>query len=325
MADGTTMLAMVTDDYGAPLRLAERPRPEPGSGEVQVRVQAASVNGFDVAVAAGRLRGMMEHSFPAGLGKDFAGTVEAIGEGVSGFAAGDRVFGVVMKPTVRDGSFAQYVTVPEAIGIAHLPDRLDVSVAGALGLAGTAAIQALDALQLRAGELVLVAGATGGVGALAVQLAAASGAVVIATGQPGPDEKFLRELGATHVADYREDLAGAVPALAPKGVDAALHLAGDGSQLAALVRPGGRLVSTLGFSPEQAGERQLSVTAVMANPDAQTLARLAILATSSRLRVPVQATYPLEELPRALADFTGGDQGQAGHQRPLSRARIRFL
>jgi NADPH:quinone reductase-like Zn-dependent oxidoreductase len=294
MADGTTMLAMVTDDYGAPLRLAERPRPEPGSGEVQVRVQAASVNGFDVAVAAGRLRGMMEHSFPAGLGKDFAGTVEAIGEGVSGFAAGDRVFGVVMKPMVRDGSFAQYVTVPEAIGIAHLPDRLDVPVAGALGLAGTAAIQALDALQLGAGELVLVAGATGGVGALAVQLAAAIGAVVIATGQPGPDQKFLRELGATHVVDYREDLAGAVRALAPKGVDAALHLAGDGSQLAALVRPGGRLVSTLGFSPEQAGERQLSVTAVMANPDAQTLARLAILATSSRLRVPVQATYRLE-------------------------------
>ena len=310
MADGTTMPAMVTDDYGAPLRLAERPRPEPGSGEVLVRVRAASVNGFDVAVAAGRLRGMMEHSFPAGLGKDFAGTVEAIGEGVSGFAAGDRVFGVVMKPMVRDGSFAQYVTVPEAIGIAHLPDRLDVPVAGALGLAGTAAIQALDALQLRAGELVLVAGATGGVGALAVQLAAASGAVVIATGQPGPDEKFLRELGATHVADYREDLAGAVRALAPKGVDAALHLAGDGSQLAALVRPGGRLVSTLEFSPEQAGERQLSVTAVMANPDAQTLARLAILATSSRLRVPVQATYPLAELPRALADFTGGTRGK---------------
>ena len=310
MADGTTMPAMVTDDYGAPLRLAERPRPEPGSGEVQVRVQAASVNGFDVAVAAGRLRGMMEHTFPAGLGKDFAGTVEAIGEGVSGFAAGDRVFGVVMKPMVRDGSFAQYVTVPEAIGIAHLPDRLDVPVVGALGLAGTAAIQALDALQLRAGELVLVAGATGGVGALAVQLAAASGAVVIATGQPGPDEKFLRELGATHVADYREDPAGAVRALAPKGVDAALHLAGDGSQLAALVRPSGRLVSTLEFSPEQAGERQLSVTAVMANPDAQTLARLAILATSSRLRVPVQATYPLAELPRALADFTGGTRGK---------------
>ena len=310
MADGTTMPAMVTDDYGAPLRLAERPRPEPGSGEVQVRVQAASVNGFDVAVAAGRLRGMMEHTFPAGLGKDFAGTVEAIGEGVSGFAAGDRVFGVVMKPMVRDGSFAQYVTVPEAIGIAHLPDRLDVPVVGALGLAGTAAIQALDALQLLAGELVLVAGATGGVGALAVQLAAASGAVVIATGQPGPDEKFLRELGATHVADYREDPAGAVRALAPKGVDAALHLAGDGSQLAALVRPSGRLVSTLEFSPEQAGERQLSVTAVMANPDAQTLARLAILATSSRLRVPVQATYPLAELPRALADFTGGTRGK---------------
>jgi len=253
---------------------------------------------------------MMEHSFPAVLGKDFAGTVAATGEGVSGWAVGDRVFGVVMKPLVRDGSFAQYVTVPEAIGIAHLPEGLDVHVAGALGLAGTAAIQAVDALQLQAGELVLVAGATGGVGALAVQLAAAAGAVVIATGRPGLEEKFLRELGATHIADCSQDLAASVRALAPQGVDAALHLAGDGSQLAALVRPGGRLASTLGFKLEPASGGRLQVTAVMANPDAATLDRLADLAASGRLRVPVQATYPLEELPRAISDFSGGTRGK---------------
>lgn len=181
---------------------------------------------------------MMEHSFPAVLGKDFAGTVAATGEGVSGWAVGDRVFGVVMKPLVRDGSFAQYVTVPEAIGIAHLPEGLDVHVAGALGLAGTAAIQAVDALQLQAGELVLVAGATGGVGALAVQLAAAAGAVVIATGRPGLEEKFLRELGATHIADCSQDLAAPVRALALQG--AAPGDGGDGQPRRRHSGPAGR-------------------------------------------------------------------------------------
>ena len=98
------------------------PKPEPGPGEVLVRVRASSVNGFDVAVAAGRLKGMMEHRFPVVLGKDFAGVVEALGEGATRFAPGDEVFGVVMKPYLGDGGFGEYVVVGEQYGIARVPD-----------------------------------------------------------------------------------------------------------------------------------------------------------------------------------------------------------
>lgn len=183
---------------------------------------------------------MMEHSFPAVLGKDFAGTVEELGEGVRGLALGDPVFGVMMKPSIGEGSFGQYVTVPAGLGITRNPVGLELPQAGALGLAGAAALQAVDALRLVPGEVVLVVGATAGVGALAVQLATAAGAVVIATGRPGPDELFLRELGATHVVDYGQDLAEGVWALSPSGVDGVLHLAGDGGSLAELIRPGSR-------------------------------------------------------------------------------------
>ena len=118
------MRAVVTTDYGSPPEVAELDLPEPAEGEVRVRVHAASVNGFDLAVAAGYLKDMMEHRFPVVLGKDFAGTVDAVGAGVNGYAPGDRVFGVVTKSYLGDGSFAEYATVATAVGLAKLPDSI---------------------------------------------------------------------------------------------------------------------------------------------------------------------------------------------------------
>src|SRR3954470_22417700 len=116
------MRATAVTKAGASPSVIEVEVPEPAEGEVRVRVRAASVNGFDLSVASGRLVGMMEHRFPVVLGKDFAGTVDAVGAGVEGYAVGDRVFGVVTKAFLGDGSFGQYVTVPVAVGIAHLPE-----------------------------------------------------------------------------------------------------------------------------------------------------------------------------------------------------------
>jgi NADPH2:quinone reductase len=138
--------------------------PDPGTGEVRVRVRAASLNGFDLSVANSYLKGMMEHRFPVVLGKDFAGEVDAVGPEVDGFQVGDRVFGVVMKDVLGDGSFGVYVTVPVAMGIAKLPDGIDFTEAAALGLAGTAAVDAFDASGVTADQTVLVVGATGGGG-----------------------------------------------------------------------------------------------------------------------------------------------------------------
>ncbi|NUO40699.1 MAG: alcohol dehydrogenase catalytic domain-containing protein [Streptomyces sp.] len=126
--------------------LADLPIPRPEPGEVLVKVAGSSVNGFDLSVAAGYVRQMLEHRFPLVVGKDFAGTVEALGEGVEGFTVGQPVFGVVMKPFLGPGAMAEYLTVPAAYGIAPLPDGLAVEEAGALGLAGTAALDSLNAV-----------------------------------------------------------------------------------------------------------------------------------------------------------------------------------
>ena len=300
------MRAIAVTDYGTPPSLTEVAKPEPGPGEILVRVRASSINGFDVAVAAGMLKGMMEHRFPVVLGKDFAGAVEALGEGAVRFAVGDQVFGVVMKPYLGDGGLGEYVVVGEQYGVARAPEGVDVQSAGALGLVGAAALDSIAAVKLAPGEPVLISGATGGVGAIVVQYAAAAGAEVIATARPGAEEDFVRGFGATYVVDYTGDVAAQVRALAPDGVPAIVHLAGDPSQLTDLLRPDGRLASTLGFGSDQ----HPNAIAVMASPERATLDRLAADVAHGALRVPVARTYRLEETPQALADFGAGTIGK---------------
>jgi NADPH:quinone reductase-like Zn-dependent oxidoreductase len=300
------MRAIVLSEQGASPTLTDLPTPEPGPGEVLVRVQASSVNGFDTAVAAGYLAGMMEHRFPVVLGKDFAGVVEATGDGVTRFAADDRVFGVVTKAYLGDGGFGDYVLVGDQIGIAKTPEGLDTTTAGALGLAGTAAIDAVTAVNPQRGETVLISGATGGVGAIAVQYAAAFGAQVIATAKPGEDTDFVRGLGAAHVVDHTAGLDSQVRAISPGGVDVVVHLAGDGSALLGLLGANGRLASTLGLGPDQ----HPAAIAVMAAPTGETLDRLASDAAAGRITVPVHRTYPLADVPAAFAEFAGGTLGK---------------
>lgn len=297
------MRAVLTGGYGAEPEVREIPEPEPDVGEVKVRVRAASLNGFDAMVANGYLRGTMSHQFPVVLGKDFAGTISEVGPGVSGFMPGEDVFGVVMKPVLGDGTFSEYVTVPVGVGIAPLIAGLDHATAGVLGLAGSAAIAAVDAVAPKQGELVLISGATGGVGGYAVQLAANRGATVIATAAPGAAADHVRALGARHTVDHHRDLPTQVRKIAPQGVDAVLHLAGDPTMLASLLRQGGRFASTLGVGPGQLDDSKADVTAVNAVPDRELLDRLATEVVAGRLTTPVTRTYLLHEVPQAFADF----------------------
>ncbi|MEV0384750.1 NADP-dependent oxidoreductase [Nonomuraea sp. NPDC050643] len=302
------MRAMAFPGFGAGLAATELPVPEPGPGEVLVKVLASSVNGFDLGVLGGRLKGVYDYEFPVVLGKDFAGTVAAVGPDVTGWTPGDEVFGVVTRPTLGQGGFAEYLVVGAAYGLAAIPGGLGHTRAAALALAGTAALNAVDAIAPARGETVLVSGATGGVGAFAVQLAAARGARVIATARPGTEAAFVTGLGATWAVDHAE-LAAQVRAITPGGVAAALHLAGDGPAVAALVADGGRLASTLHYLPGEDG-RPIEATAVMADPSPATLTRLAADAAEGRLRVPVARSYPLADAPRAISDFTAGTVGK---------------
>ncbi len=300
------MRAVLIDDFGAPPRVGDVPPPESAAGEVLVRVVASSVNGFDVSVAAGRLKGAMEHRFPLIPGSDFAGTVESCGTEASRFAPGESVFGVVMKPFLGAGSFAELVATTAGHGVATLPEGLDVATAGCLALAGSAAVAVVEGASPAAGDVVLVSGATGGVGAMAIQYARAAGATVVATARAGREAAFVEDMGAAHVVDYTGDLAAQVTAVAPGGVSVIFHLAGDAGQLAGFLAPGGRIVSTLGFGPDQ----HPSARPVRASPDAATLGRLAHDVIDGRLRVPVERTYRLDEAPTALADFAAGSLGK---------------
>jgi NADPH:quinone reductase len=303
------MRAMAIDDYGTTPTLHDLPIPDPGQGEVRVRVRAASLNGFDLAVASGAVKQYMEYRFPVVLGRDFAGVVDAVGPGVSTVAVGDDLFGVVMKPGLSDGSFSEFVTT-SAAQVARIPEGVDPARAAAIGLAGTAALDAVDAIAPRQGEVVFISGATGGVGSFAVQLAAARGAHVVATARPGEEERFVQELGAAETVDYTGDVVEAAIAVRPDGMHAVIHLAGDGLELTDIVISGGRLASTLGFGPDQVAGRDIQAVAVMAAPTTAVLERLAGEVAAGKLVAPVQRTYSLEQVPQALDDFRNGKLGK---------------
>lgn len=314
------MRAVTLSEVPGTLEVGEAEVPVPGHGELLVRVTASSVNGFDLGTAAGYLQGMMEHRFPLIPGKDFAGEVAAVGPDLDGYAVGDTVFGVDAKPFLGAGSHAEFVTVPTAVGVARVPQGVSVSEAGALGVAGCAALASLSALGPLEGKTVLVSGATGGVGAFFVQLAAAQGARILATAKPGPETDFVTELtlatspsgsaeSTVHVVDHTADLAAQVRDLAPHGADAVLHLAGDLAELTALARPGGTVASTITTREAPAGA-DLQTVMVMSNPTAENLTTLADQVALGRLRVPVTAAYHLAETPQAYAAFAAGTVGK---------------
>lgn len=298
-------LAVISRDTGP--AVADVPDRDPGPGEVRVKVAAASVNGFDMAVASGRLWDHLPHAFPVTIGRDFAGTVAGAGPGVSGFAAGDRVAGVNTVLELGPGPIAEYFTVPAA-GLARVPDAVTSVQAAAAGLAGVTALDLIAALGLDAGETVLVSGATGGVGAFAVQLAVARGARVIATARPGQATGFARSLGAHAVADYTGDIGAAVREIAPEGVVKIAHAAGDPAALAALLTPGGTLASVLGGT--EADRDDVTMTSVMASYTPAKLTGLLAQIADGKLTVPVAASYPLEKATDALDGFGAGKLGK---------------
>jgi NADPH2:quinone reductase len=286
-----------------PASREDLPEPSPADNEVVVRVHASSVNPVDGSIAAGLLAGMgVEYEYPVTLGRDYAGTVEQTGSAVSAFKAGDQVFGFLVhaNPTARDGAWSELITVTEELSIAPAPDGVDLATAGAAPLAGITAITAIDALNLSADDVVLVAGATGGVGSLAVQLAAKAGATVVAPAL-AEDDEYLRGLGVSEIVPRDGDVAAAVRERFPDGVDALLDLVNyaPGAYDAAL-KDGARIASPTGAAGEGPGR-----TMVMAAPTAENLQRLGQLLADGTLRVPVQATYSLEHAPEALAALTG--------------------
>ena len=290
------MRAFTLDSFESPPRLRDDlPTPQPGASELLVRVRASSVNPADAAVAAGMLKGMAEYEFPVTLGRDFAGVVENVGSALSRYQPGDEVYGfaTLVNATVHSGSWAEYLVVPEETSVARKPSGVDFATAGAAPVAALTAIAAIDALELADGATVLVVGANGGVGSFFVQLAAAAGANVLATGLPVDDE-YLCGLGASEVIDRNADVSARIRETYPDGVDALLDLV-TRTPDATVLKAGGRLASPIGAAGEGPGRTNL-----MASPTTANLERLAKLLDTGALRVPIQHTYALEQAGAAL-------------------------
>lgn len=296
------MKALAIERRDAAPAVIDVPELSPADGEVLIRVEAASVNGFELAVAAGRVWDSMAASFPVVLGRDYGGAVAAIGAGVEGFVVGQPVAGLVTGPRLGPGSIGEFYLAPAAKVTAR-PDGVSAVDAAAVGLAGVTAATALDVLQLGPRDVLLISGATGGVGSFAVQLAGLAGARVIATAAPGEASEFVASLGAHEVVDFAGDLASAVRTVAPGGVTAVLHAAGDAVALAALLNPGGRLVSLLGATPEQAGRDDVVVTPIQSKYTPQRLGGLLDAVAAGRLTVALGATFPLAAATEALEWF----------------------
>src|SRR4051812_3466429 len=305
--------ALAISQRGAAADILDVPVREPGSGEVRVAVEAASVNGFDLAVAGGRVWDTMPAEFPVVLGRDFAGRVESVGPPTGDdtsdtFAVGDRVAGTIHGP-LGAGGIGEYV-VQSASTLSRVPDGVTSEQAAALGLAAGAALDVFDALDPAAGETVLVSGATGGVGLYLLQLARSRGAQVIATATPGEADAVVRRLGATDVVDHTGDLAAQVRAVAPEGVDKVAHLAGDAAALAPLAKSDGRLASLLGASNESVERDDLTVVPIQARVSADRLSWLLTAAANGEFEVVVAATYPLDAAAEALDAFRTGPLGK---------------
>ncbi|MFE6662415.1 NADP-dependent oxidoreductase [Streptomyces sp. NPDC057697] len=299
-----TYRAVEFSEYGGPevLRVVDREMPRPGPGQVLLEVRAAGVNPLDWQLRSGAVAEMMPVEFPSVPGGDVAGVVAETGPGVTGsgtggFAVGDEVFG-----PIGSGGYAGFALAPAA-QLARKPEGVPWEIAAGLPVAVNTAYQVLADLGVKAGETVLVDGAAGGVGSVAVQLARHLGATVIGTAG-AHNHTYLRSLGATPVT-YGEGLAERVRAIAAQGVDAAFDAAGKGS-LPALVELTGGPERVVTIADHRAAEH--GVRFAFAGPDAvrERLERAAALVTSGELTLSVARTYPLSQAADAHRESAGG-------------------
>jgi len=296
------MKAVTFDRFGSAevLQTTELDIPRPGPGQVRVRIKAVGVNPVEGKIRSGMMEAVFPTALPAVPGSEFAGIVDAVGDGVAQLHAGDEVLGWTVT-----GAYAEYALADAAV-LAPKPAGLDWAHAAALPVATDAAERVLDALGVTAGETLLIHGASGAVGTIAVQLAVGRGARVIGTAGPG-NQDYVAALGASPLV-YGDMLVERVRAIAPEGVDAVFDAAGRGALEDSMTLRGGtgRIVTIadmrafeLGVVFEQGPQRQ----------SAARLAELARQAAAGALVTTVGAVYALDEAVKAQ------EASDAGHGR----------
>jgi NADPH2:quinone reductase len=297
-----TMRAAAIDRFGGPdvLTIHTVPVPQVDAGEVLIRVHTAGVGSWDADMRGGWWP-FGRPRFPIVLGTDGSGVVAAADRRVRRMKPGDRVYSYSFA-NPKGGFYAEYVAVTNE-NVAPVPKVLDMRRAGAIGTTGLTALQGVDdALRIKRGESVIVLGASGGVGTLAVQFAKLRGARVMASASGRDGVALVRRLGADMAIDGKvEDIAETAREFAPRGIDAVLALAGGSAakQCRDVLRPGGRLAYPTGVEPAPRPKTGIKIIPYDAVPGVREFERLNKAVEAARPRVPIAETFPLEDAAQA--------------------------
>ena len=293
-----TMRAAAIDSYGEEdaISVREVPVPRPAANEVLIRIDTAAVGSWDAGARSGEIK--TEHGFPLVLGVDGSGVVAELGSRVSRFKRGDRVYAYNFD-NAKGGFYAEYCCLP-AKSVGRVPKPLDLERAGALCVLGLTAIQGVDdSLNVGKGDTVIVHGASGNVGMIAVQLAKWRGARVLATASGRDGVAFVRALGIDDVVDGKrnDEISEAARAVAPDGVDAVLAFVGGDSLVACIdaLRKGGRVAYPNGIEPVPRKRAHIRIKSYDAKSSPEAFNRLNRAVVASRLQVPIAAKFPLEQ------------------------------
>ncbi|HEU4993857.1 MAG TPA: NADP-dependent oxidoreductase [Gemmatimonadaceae bacterium] len=296
------MRAAVLHDFGDPdaFSIESVPTPRPGPNEVLVKVAAAGVGSWDPPLRSGEWS-QGDEKFPLILGSDGAGTVVGKGARVNRFRLGERVYGYNFG-NAKGGFYAQYVAVPVS-NVMRFPAGFDAIHAGALAAIGLTALEGVDdALGLAPDETVIITGASGNVGILAVQFAKLRGARVLAVASGGDGVALVSRLGADAAIDgRRENVAADAKRFAPDGADAVLAFAGGTVLTKCLdnLRRGGRLAYPNGIEPEPRKRRGLKVKTYDAEPGVRQFERLNEAMEKGDVELPIAKTYALADVAKA--------------------------
>lgn len=297
------MKAVVLHEYGPPSKLVyeDFPDPVPALGEILVRVHAVSINPVDWKMRSGEAKERFPVTFPGILGRDVAGIVAGIGEGVEGVNLGDRVF------ALSHATYAEFCVV-KATDIAHIPEGLEITTAGAVPLVSVTGDQLIRrAANVQPSQTIVLTGALGSVGRCALFAALEIGAKVIAGVRKHQFDEVLK-LGATAAIDLDDDQSIASLGLVDAVADTVNH--DVATKLIAKVKPGGIFASVLGPPSNAALHPTVQVTAIMATPDPQTFVRYGEAIRDGKLKLPIESLMPLSEAGAAQALAEKGGIGK---------------
>lgn len=286
------------------IKTGEFDQPEPGEGEVLIRVKAAGVNPVDAAVARGMLKDAIPTEFPVIPGWDVAGVVEENGFAARRFKKGDEVYAYARRTTIQNGTFAEYIALPESY-LAYRPKKITMEESGGIPLVGLTVYQSIfETGNLEDGQTIVVLGASGGVGTLAIQMAKSVGATVIGVASE-KNHSYMKELGADETIDYSAAHVGkSVKKVAPDGVDLVFHCSRGNSlsecMEADVLKKDGRVVSITKSKPEP--EWEVTYDYVFVEPNATQLKHIAELADDGKIKVPETQAFSLDEAGQALQE-----------------------